>query len=200
MNKEHGQQSLGQLIEDYYAESPLPQTTLERLKSKKRQSSDLRRRWPVPGVLAAAAALVVLAFSGGYAARATASPTPGIEAAATTPSLVAVQIHADWCARSPVVAPIFADLLTQYGNEPVLFVTLDITDDVRRGQAELLAASLGIPQAFDKPFESGMIKLIDRNNNALLAAITGREQSAEFEVRLAELLGKDKHDHPESGT
>ena len=47
------------------------------------------------------------------------------------PTLVAVQIHADWCPRSPEVAPIFAELLSQYGHEPILFVSLDITDDVR---------------------------------------------------------------------
>jgi len=142
------------------------------------------------GAFASAAALGVLAFTFGYDGGVS---RPNTQA----PSLVAVQIHADWCARSPAVAPIFAELLTQYGNEPVLFVTLDITDDVRRGQAELLAESLGIPQAFDQPFESGMIKLIDRESNALLASITGREQSAEFEVRLAEFLGVPKRNRTE---
>jgi hypothetical protein len=67
-------------------------------------------------------------------------------------------------------------------------VTLDITDDVRREQAKLLSSNLGIPQAFDKPFESGMIKLIDRESHAVLVAITGREQAGELEVRIAEVL------------
>ena len=127
-----------------------------------------------------AAALILLAGTAGY---------NGFRARSNvTPSLVAVQIHADWCARSPEVAPIFTDLLTEYGNEPVLFVTLDITDDVRRGKAEVLAESLGVPQAFDQPFESGMIKLIDRRKETLLASITGRGDSAEFELVLARFL------------
>jgi thiol-disulfide isomerase/thioredoxin len=115
------------------------------------------------------------------------------------PRLVAVQIHADWCARSPEVAPVFADLLTQYGNEPVLFVTLDITDDVHREQARLLSATLGIPQAFDEPFESGMIKLIDRENRTVLASITGREEVEELELRIAELLDRSNENDRDGG-
>ena len=176
MNERTVPPTLGQAVEEYYAASPLSQAKLQRLINRPRR----QRFWILSGALATAAALVLLAFTLGYngsAARSTA-----------TPGLVAVQIHADWCARSPEVAPIFTDLLTEYGNEPVLFVTLDITDDVRRGQAELHAESLGIPQAFDQPFESGMIKLIDRRNDTLLASITGRDESAKFELVLAKSL------------
>jgi thiol-disulfide isomerase/thioredoxin len=140
--------------------------------------------WILTGAIAATLAVVALAL-GVLASAPLRRPGGGALAA---PRLVAVQIHADWCARSPEVAPIFAELLTEYGNEPVLFVTLDITDDVRREQARLLSATLGIPQALDEPFESGMIKLIDRDSHALLAAITGREQAGVLEVRIAEAL------------
>ena len=168
--------TLGQAVEEYYETNSLPQAKLRRLIHRPGR----QRFWILSGSLATAAALVLLAFTVGY--------NGNLARSNTTPGLVAVQIHADWCARSPEVAPIFTELLTEYGNEPVLFVTLDITDDVRRGQAELLAESLGIPQAFDQPFESGMIKLIDRRNDTLLASITGRDESAEFELVLAESL------------
>ncbi len=187
MIKRHHQPTVGQAVEEYYAASSLPQARLQRL--MKQRPSRAHWYWTAGGALASAAALVGLAFIFGHDV-----------VQPSTPSLVAVQIHADWCSRSPAVAPIFADLLTQYGNEPVLFVTLDITDDVRRGQAELLVASLGIPQALEQPFESGMIKLIDRESNTLLASITGREQSAEFEVRLAEFLDAAKRNQPGSET
>jgi thiol-disulfide isomerase/thioredoxin len=192
MNEKHHQPTVGQAIEEYYAASSLPQAKLQRL-MKKRPFRE-HWYWMAGGALASAAALVVLALAFGYGGGVS-RPNTQVMVEASTPSLVAVQIHADWCSRSPVVAPIFADLLTQYGNEPVLFVTLDITDDVRRGQAELLAESLGIPQAFDQPF-IGMIKLIDRESNTLLASISGREESAEFEVRLAEFLDAAKHNRP----
>ena len=101
---------------------------------------------------------------------------------------MAVRIHADWCPKSPDVAPVFAELLTQYGNEPLLFVTFDISDDVRLEQAKLLGASLGIERAFEEPFGSGMIKLIDREEGRLLAAVSGSEQAAELQLRIAEAL------------
>ncbi len=195
MNERRHQPTVGQAVEEYYAASSLSQAKLQRLMNKR--PSRERWYWMACGALASAAALVVLTFTFGYDGGVS---RPNTQVVASTPSLVTVQIHADWCSRSPAVAPIFADLLTQYGNEPVLFVTLDITDDVRRGQAELLAESLGIPQAFDQPFESGMIKLIDRESNALLASITGREESAEFEVRLAEFLDAARYNRPGSDT
>jgi hypothetical protein len=60
----------------------------------------------------------------------------------------------------------------------------------------LLSTTLGIPQAFDEPFESGMIKLIDRESHTVLAAITGREQAGELELQIAQAL--DKGDEGES--
>ncbi len=195
MNERRHQPTVGQAVEEYYAANSLPQAKLQSL-MKKRASRE-PWYWMAAGALAAAATLVLLAFTFGYDGGIS-RPNPQVVVAAATPSLVAVQIHADWCARSPAVAPIFADLLTQYGNESVLFVTLDITDDVRREQAERLADNLGIQQAFDQPFESGMIKLIDRESNALLASITGREETAEFEVRLAEFLDVAKGNRPGS--
>ena len=44
-----------------------------------------------------------------------------------------------------------------------------------------------------------MIKLIDRENHALLAAITGREQAAELKLRIAELLDGGADDPQDGG-
>ena len=104
------------------------------------------------------------------------------------PALVAVNIKADWCRRSPEVAPIFSDLLGSYGSEPILFVTLDITSQETRRQAELLVSDLSIPDVFASPFESGMIKLIDRRKGEVLAILTGEEQVPELEGLLAGAL------------
>ncbi len=197
MNEKQHQPTVGQAVEEFYAASSLPQPRLQRL--MKKRPARTHWNWMAGGALAAAAVFVVLAITFGYDGGVS-RPNTQVVVAASTPRLVAVQIRADWCALSPVVAPIFADLLTQYGHEPVLFVTQDITDDVRRGQAELLAESLGIPLVLSQPFESGMIKLIDRESNALLASITGREDSAEFEVRLAEFLDAASRNWPGSET
>jgi thiol-disulfide isomerase/thioredoxin len=181
-NEKRDLPTLGDAVRGYYADNALPEAALRRLMAEPGMPSNASRHWMIAGAIAATIALLALGLS-------VLGRGPGA-AGPVTPRLVAVQIHADWCARSPEVAPIFAELLTQYGNEPVLFVTLDITDDVRREQAKLLSANLGIPQAFDEPFQSGMIKLIDRESHRTLAAITGREQADELAVRIAEALGK----------
>lgn len=187
-NESHGQPNLRDMVREYYRDNDLPEASLRRLAIKARSRSWALPRWVV--ACAAAAVLAAAALGVGLIVRAPASPFGSTVTSSLAPSLVAVQIHADWCARSPEVAPIFAELLTEYGNKPVLFITLDITDDTRREQAKLLSSSLGIPEAFDKPFESGMIKLIDRKNHAVLATVTGRDQAGEFEARFAELLDK----------
>lgn len=104
------------------------------------------------------------------------------------PKLVAVKIHADWCARSPTIAPIFAELSEKYANQPVLFVTLDITDEKKRQQARYLAAALGIAWIYDESFESGTIKLLDREQGEVLAILTNSEQVPRMVSALAQAL------------
>ncbi len=99
--------------------------------------------------------------------------------------LVAVEIRADWCARTPEVAPIFDNLTTEYGDQPILFVTLDITDNAGRQQSRLKAENLGITSVYDAPFESGMVKLIDREEGQVLAVLTGEEDWPKMEGMLA---------------
>lgn len=102
--------------------------------------------------------------------------------------LVVVRIHADWCGRSPEIAPLFAELSRKFGNQPVLFVTLDITDDQRRKEAERMASALGIESVLQQPFESGMLKLIDRRQGEALAVATDRQELPVLEDILAQVL------------
>ncbi len=117
------------------------------------------------------------------------APVPASDSAgALTPNLVAVVIQADWCARTPDVAPIFENMTAEYGNQPILFVTLDITDETGRQQARYMAANLGISSVYDDPFESGMVKLIDRQDGRVLAVLTGEEHRPRMEGALAQAL------------
>ncbi len=115
------------------------------------------------------------------------SKSPLIDAS-LQPTLVAVKLHADWCARCPTVAPIFAQLTEKYENQPVLFITLDVTDDTSRRQARYLASTLGIEEVFNKPYETGMLKLIDRQSGEVLAVVTDTEQVPLMEGALAQAL------------
>jgi len=149
------------------------------------------REWSIRLVVAASIAAV--AFVIGYV-----RPWSGVPVEPQTPDLVAVQIHADWCNRTPVIGPIFEELAASYGNRPVLFVTLDITDDTRAKQARLLAENLGIGHIYDPPFESGMIKLVDRRAGTVLATATGEDQTPEVAHLLAGL--PEFSDNPSAGS
>ncbi|HXV78074.1 MAG TPA: thioredoxin family protein [Candidatus Polarisedimenticolaceae bacterium] len=183
--------TLRDAVRDYYDGQAVDDAVLRRLMAG-RERDERPWRWAIAGALAAmlvlAATGVGLKGSAWLPARGDAEATPAL------PRLVAVQIRADWCARTPEVGPVFARLVSQYGGEPILFVTVDISDDARREQAALLTANLGIPEALEAPFESGMIKLLDRDRRRLLAAVTDPAQLEQFETRIAEALSGAKGD------
>ena len=83
--------------------------------------------------------------------------------------LVAIKMYADWCGRCPLIAPIFDRVERDYGAKAVLFVTLDVTDDVRRRQSEQLAEALGIRWMLDRERRTGIIALVDRAKQEILA-------------------------------
>lgn len=83
--------------------------------------------------------------------------------------LVAIKMHADWCNRCPMIAPIFDRIERDYGARAVLFVTLDVTDDVRRRQSEQLAEALGIRWILNRELPTGIIALVDRAKQEILA-------------------------------
>lgn len=83
--------------------------------------------------------------------------------------LIAIKLHADWCNRCPLVAPIFDRIEREYGTKPVLFITLDLTNDVRRRQSEQLADALGVRWLLDQEHRTGIIALVDRTAKKILA-------------------------------
>ena len=73
--------------------------------------------------------------------------------------LVAVKIHADPCGRCKRIAPVFADLQNEFSDDPVLFLTFDLTSEGSRKQAEKLSQRFGIQELFAKHRYTGVIVL-----------------------------------------
>ncbi len=73
--------------------------------------------------------------------------------------LIAVKIHADPCGRCKKIAPVFADLQNEFSDDPVLFLTFDLTSADSRRQAEHLSRAFGIETVFDKHRYTGVIVL-----------------------------------------
>ncbi len=183
-------------LADFYGERTPPRRTAERMKAL--ANTDLGEsapRGPRRSVMGASLWLR------GYAALATlvlcvlvidllrpdATSERSVRGPAQ-PNLVAVGVFADWCSRCPTIAPVFAELADKYGNQPVLFVSLDITDDKKQRQARYLARSLGIEWLYDRSLESGMIKLVDRQRREVLATLTDSQQAPQLASALTEAL------------
>ncbi len=178
------------------------------------------QRRPGFGLALFAAAAVLAVFAIGYSTGRRGTPpaggvpppgpaialTDGPPPASTRPSLeprlVLFKMHADWCPRSPKVAPIFQELGEKFANEPVLFVTFDITDAPRQRQAMLLAKSLGIlDQIGDHRgemirMEPGLIRLVDRHAAEIVCTLRERGEQPEFEAALAHVLPRQPRGEP----
>ena len=176
--------TLERLVTEYYAGKSLPVETVERLERLTARGARRHRArgWWI------AASIALIAFCAGYATPWLTRDLPPAPTSAGVPppDLVAVNIQADWCRRSTEIAPIFTEFAERHGSEPILFVTLDITDDTTRRQSEYLASTLGIEDVFDDPFGSGMIKVYDRSQGRFVATLTGAEQIEAMELLLAE--------------
>ena len=191
-----GRKNLQELLTEYYVANSISADTATRLTSLAAIDLGIKETVVYPRRtkqrILFAAGLALFAFIAGYAVsysvRIQESHSAVLGEVIELPSLVAVKVQADWCLRTPVVEPIFTDLIEKYGGEPILFVTMDITDENRRRQARYMASNLGIDWIFDTYFESGMIKVIDRRQESILATLTTADQSPQVESLLAQAL------------
>ncbi len=80
---------------------------------------------------------------------------------ASTPKLIAVKFHADWCGSCKKMGPVFEDLRNKFDQKPVLFVQMDFTNSTTRHQSQLLGAALGISPIIEENQGTGFILLLD---------------------------------------
>lgn len=68
---------------------------------------------------------------------------------ARVPKVVVLKLHADWCDACKKMGSMFEDLTAKFDEEPVLFITLDLTDSSTRSRAELMIGALGYGELWD---------------------------------------------------
>ena len=158
--------SLPELIKGYYTSTELPEHRVAAILdacSVARSAYRWRTRTMMASGIAAAAVLALLVSLSGLflssepEALVVAPPSP---LSVQDQQLVAAMVHAKGCPSSAAIQPVFAKLQQEFVNEPVLFVTFDVSSDCARRQAELLSACLGVQDAFEQHPGTGSILLV----------------------------------------
>ena len=110
-------------------------------------------------------------------------------APADAPKLLAVRFHADWCGKCSQLAPNYAKLVADSRDVPVLFVTLDMTNEVTRRQSHYLAGMLGIGQlSKEQGNRVGVIKLVDAADKRVLSTVQVDGDLAQIEKTIRKVV------------
>ncbi len=174
--------SLRDRIKDAYAPESLSPELLTRLsrlalmQQSGPEGAAMRRlrRWRAASIVLGAAAAVLLLTTVYLSNSRLAAPSE--RDAPRSPQLVVVRVHADWCGVSLALEPFYSELGEKYRNQAVLFVSLDVTDEKQRREAIELASELGIELVTEKPFVPGVIKLVNRERNEILAVVSDGDE------------------------
>ena len=105
------------------------------------------------------------------------------------PRLIAVRYHADWCNPCRALAPSFDKLRASVQDEPVLFVTLDFTNNKSKKQAEYLAAVLNLDEIWQSNgMKTGRVLLIDRAQNQVVQTLLSTDNLKQMQAKLKGVL------------
>jgi len=109
--------------------------------------------------------------------------------AARVPQVLAVRFHADWCGACKKLDGVFAELRRRTSDAPVLYLTLDFTDEVTRRQAEYLAGVVGLDQVWAAQGNKvGNVVFVDAVSKRVLSKTVATDSIAELEGAVRESI------------
>jgi len=88
-------------------------------------------------------------------------PSKGNAQDITSPQLMVVKFHADWCGSCKTIGSALIDLSNKLDGQPILFTKLNFTNNTTRHQANLLASALGIEKVVAENNSTGFMLVID---------------------------------------
>lgn len=116
-------------------------------------------------------------------------------AAVVRPEVIAIKLHADWCASCRRMGSVFEDLATVAEDEPVLFARLDLTDRSSRKQAEYLMSMMNLQDAWKQAGageKTGVILLVDADNRQVLGQLTADQDLKQMKAALLDVVAKTR--------
>lgn len=96
-------------------------------------------------------------------------------------------MHADWCPSCKALEPTLADLKAELKGEPVLFITLDITDAANTEQSRLLAETLGIEEIVKSNNQTGLVLVYDPKTMETTHVFTRSDDMLTMKKRIMEM-------------
>ncbi len=117
----------------------------------------------------------------------------GNASAKSSADVFAVKFHADWCGSCKAIQPNLDKLAAGASKDPVLFLTLDLTDEKTTQQAAFLASALGIGAVMDKygP-KTGFVLLVDSDNKQVLAKLDKKQDLSTMNKHLRDAVRRAK--------
>ncbi|MBI5365053.1 MAG: thioredoxin family protein [Planctomycetes bacterium] len=118
------------------------------------------------------------------------TPPPAVQKAvpAELPKVIALSFYADACPGCKMLKPKLAELMTDAGKQPCLFVKLDQSNKESR-EAEFLLAALGMPDLWkENAGHTGFVLLIDSKTKKVVGTLTPDQEAKAMKSTLMSAL------------
>lgn len=107
----------------------------------------------------------------------------------TRPRVVAIKFWHELCPACQELDPRYAEVLDDFDDGSVLFLTFDMSSTFSRKQAALLAEVLGVKALFDASRgDFGFVALIDADDRRPLGRITAKQDEGQMKRSIREAL------------
>jgi thiol-disulfide isomerase/thioredoxin len=107
------------------------------------------------------------------------------------PQLIVIKYDAEWCHACRELDKITPALHKQMADDPVLFLTLDITDEEAIKQSSLHAAALGIQEDYKKmEGRTGLINVLDAKTKKRLTQLNMTHTAEEMASMIREHMSE----------
>ena len=105
------------------------------------------------------------------------------------PKIMVVKFHADWCVYCIEMGTMFEELEKKYRRAPSVFLSLDLTTDNTRYEAEKHVYSYGIEDVYANSFATGQILILDFKTKEILKKMTKVTTLEQAKKEINEILG-----------
>jgi thiol-disulfide isomerase/thioredoxin len=106
-----------------------------------------------------------------------------------SPKVIVIKYEAEWCHACRELDKITPAMHKEMEDEPVLFLTLDITDEEAIKQSSLHAAALGIQEDYKKmEGRTGLINVLDAKTKKRLTQLNMTHSAKEMAAMIREQI------------